>query len=125
MKFHHIGVACADIEKTGAFVETVFNVTGKTGVIFDEKQNAYVSILELADGTRIELISGEVVNSFLKKRQFLYQTCWEVKSIDEAIENFVNNGAMLISPPKEAILFNNRRIAFLFTDLGIIELLEE
>ena len=41
--------------------------------------------------------------------------------INLAIENF--QGAILISSPKPAILFQNRLVAFLMTPIGLIELL--
>jgi len=41
-----------------------------------------------------------------------------------AIEHFVDNGSILFSEPKPSKLFNNRKVAFLMSDIGIIELLE-
>ena len=36
MKFHHIGVACAAINKAVDFVEKSFTVLSKTKIIFDK-----------------------------------------------------------------------------------------
>ena len=125
MKFHHIGVASSDIHKSVNFVKKTFNIVTATEVFFDINQNANVCLLTDEFGTNIELISGKVVDKFIKKRQYLYHSCWEVIDINQSIDNFCDNGAIIISKPKPAVLFNNRYVAFLFTEIGIIELLEE
>ncbi len=125
MRFHHIGIACRDIPETLGFVQKSFDVTHTTDIIFDQNQDAELCLLTLVDGSHIELVSGKAVEKFVAKRQSLYHTCWQVNDIEKAIETLYENGAILISPPTEAILFNNRKVAFLFSDIGIIELLEE
>ena len=64
------------------------------------------------------------IESFVKKKQFLYHSCWEVDNIDTAIKSFSDNGSVLISEPTPSLLFNNRKVAFLYTSVGILELLE-
>ncbi len=125
MRFHHIGVACKDISETLKFVQKSFDVVEASEIIFDKKQDADLCLLELTDGSHIELVSGKAVEKFVAKRQSLYHTCWQVSDIEQAIAKLYDNGAILISPPTEAILFDNRKVAFLFSDIGIIELLEE
>ena len=44
--------------------------------------------------------------------------------IGTPIDDFVANGAMLVSSPKPAKLFNMKKVVFLYTTYGIIELLE-
>lgn len=124
MKFHHIGIACKDIETVTLFVEKSFHVTEKTEIIFDPLQDVSLRLMTLEDGSHIELVSGKTVERFVKKRQNLYHTCWEVSDINTSIATMTENGAMLISEPKPAVLFNNRKVAFLLTDVGIVELLE-
>jgi len=124
MKMHHVGIACSPIESGIRFVENNFVVIKKTDIIFDKVQNVDLCLLTLEDDSNIELVSGTTVEKFIKKRQFLYHTCWEVADIHKSIEKFCNNGAILISEPKPAILFNDRKVSFLATDIGIIELLE-
>jgi methylmalonyl-CoA/ethylmalonyl-CoA epimerase len=124
MRFHHIGIACEDIEDTIAFVKKSFEIVNSTPIIFDKNQNVDLSLLTTQDGSHIELVSGETVDKFVAKKQFLYHTCWEVGNLQATIEKLYQNGAMLILAPKPAILFENRKVAFLFCQLGIIELLE-
>ena len=124
MRFHHIGIACEDIQATLKLVDQSLQIIDRTEIIFDEKQDVNLCLLTVEDGTRIELVCGKTVEKFVSKKQFLYHTCWEVNNIDRAIQTLYENGAMLISTPKNAVLFNNRKVAFLFSELGIIELLE-
>ncbi len=73
----------------------------------------------------IELISGPCVENILKKRQFLYHTCYTVHDIEQTMKQLIEDGAFLVREPKEAILFSNQKVAFLSWNLGLIELLEE
>jgi len=125
MKFHHIGIACIDISKTAQFIHSSFNIVKKTEIIFDTYQNVDLCLLTDEYGTNIELVSGQVVKNFVKKNQNLYHTCWEVLNLKKTIEHFCSNGAIIISEPKPAILFGNRKVAFLHTSIGIVELLEQ
>ena len=124
MKFHHIGVACDNLEETKNWVKRSFPINEEEGPIFDQLQNASFITLRMEDGFLIELISGGQVANFLKKGINLYHVCYEVDHLENTIKDLKKNGAIVISKPKPAVLLNNRRIAFLNTPLGIIELLE-
>lgn len=76
-------------------------------------------------GLNMEFVSGEVVKNLVDKRIKLYHICYEVSNLDLKIKELTQNGALLISEPKEATLFDQRRVAFLMLRNGIIiELLE-
>ncbi|PTQ95788.1 methylmalonyl-CoA epimerase [Mucilaginibacter yixingensis] len=122
MKLHHVGVACADINEEIANIHRLHKVIDQTPVVFDEQQNAELVMLTLEDGTNIELISGKQVENLVKKRISYYHLCFEVDDINAEIERLTGEGAMLVSPPKPAILFNNREVAFLYLSYGLIEL---
>jgi len=125
LKFHHIGVACKDIKEVTIFLEKIFNLINISDTVLLENQDGVkVCIVTTDDGTNIELVSGITVEKFVKKRQYLYHNCWETEDIHLTIEHFIQNGSMLISEPKPSELFNNRKVAFLLTDIGIMELLE-
>ena len=124
MKFHHIGIATEDINKTLEKLKIFFDIKDISKVIYDKNQNANLCMVTLNDGIMLELISGEVVANIVKKRQYLYHTCYSVKNIEKAIKNLLDDGAFLVKESKEAILFNNKKVAFLMWDLGLIELLE-
>ena len=124
LKFHHLGIACENIKEVTVFLENTFSIVKKSKIVFLENQGVNACLLTNDDGTNIELVSGKTIEGFVKKKQFLYHSCWEVENIDTAIKSFVDNECLLISEPKPSILFNNRKVAFLFTDVGILELLE-
>jgi methylmalonyl-CoA/ethylmalonyl-CoA epimerase len=121
MKFHHIGIATKDINKSLEFVKNNFEVEEYTDIIYDKNQNADLMMIKTKD-MNIELVSGEVVEKFISKNTTYYHMCYEVDNLEEAINGF--QGSIVVSPPKEAILFNYRKVAFLITPLGLIELLE-
>lgn len=124
MVFHHVGIACKDIQETLEYVKNTFDVESVSKEVFDAKQNATLCMVDIKNGFKLELISGEVVKAFIKKRQYLYHTCYEVENIEAAIDQCSNNGVVL-SQPKEAILFDNKRVVFIMTPIGLIELLEK
>jgi len=123
MKFHHIGIACKNIDEEIANISKIHTFTKQTGKVFDEQQNAELVLLTLADGTNIELIAGKQVESFVKKNITYYHICFEVDDILAEADRLVAEGALLISPPKPAVLFDNRLVAFLNVSYGLIELL--
>ncbi|MCI8416140.1 MAG: VOC family protein [Lachnospiraceae bacterium] len=125
LRFHHTGIAAADLGELTAYVQALFPVHTISETVFDEKQQASLRMLTLEDGSRIELVSGPVVEKRVKKRQFLYHTCYETLDFEKAIQMFEARGAMMVSEPKEAILFGLRRVAFFMTELGLVELLEQ
>ena len=124
LKFNHIGIACENISEVIVFLESTFNIVSKSKIIYHENHGVDACLLTNDDGTNIELVSGKNIESFVKKKQSLYHSCWEVNNIDTAIKIFCDNDAVLISEPKESLLFNNRKVAFLYTSVGILELLE-
>jgi methylmalonyl-CoA/ethylmalonyl-CoA epimerase len=123
MQLHHIGVACRDIEEGIEQLSLVHDVVARTPVIHDPEQDALLALLTLADGTRIELVAGRQVEALVKKNIGLYHLCFEVADIDAEIGRLVAGGAKLIVPPKPAVLFDGRAVAFLYVDYGMIELL--
>jgi len=120
MKFHHIGIATKSLKTSLDFVNKNFEVINISEEIFDENQDATLQMIETKD-LNIELVTGNVVDKLIKAKTTYYHICYEVDDINEAIENF--KGAIVISEPKPAVLFDNREVAFLMTPLGLVELL--
>jgi methylmalonyl-CoA/ethylmalonyl-CoA epimerase len=123
MKLHHIGIACRDIDEEIRSIAKINTIREQSAVFFDEEQNAQVVLLSLADGTQMELVAGKQVETMIRMNINFYHLCFEVDDLDAEITRLVNDGAFLISPPKPAILFNKRLVAFLKVSYGIIELL--
>ena len=125
MIFHHIGVACKNIEQSISTIDKIFQIEEISNMVYDEKQKANLCMIKTKNNINIELISGDIVENLLKKGINYYHTCYMVKNIEEKIKELQNSNCVLISNPKEAILFENKKVAFLYTPFGMIELLEE
>lgn len=124
MRFHHIGIATDNINETLLKIKKYMDIVEISNIVHDTNQDADLCMITLSSGEKIELVSGKIVENIVKKRHYLYHTCYTVVNISKTIENLVADGAYLIKEPTEAILFENQKVAFLSWDLGIIELLE-
>ena len=124
MKLHHIGIACEDIDRTCTLINNIIGIKHKGNIVYDKEQDAYLCMILTMYEDRIELISGNKVSNLVKRQQYLYHTCFLVDDLSKTIEQMTQNGAFILLSPKPAILFDNRKVAFLVTDLGIVELLE-
>ena len=124
MQFHHIGIACSDIASALSSLSSLYEVTSHTPVIYDSLQDAQLCLIRTNNGLTFELVSGGQAIGFIKKHMAYYHVCYTVTDLDAAIEQLTTSGAMLFVPPKPAILFDGRRVAFLMTNIGMMELLE-
>lgn len=125
MKFHHIGIACLDIGYMKQYLNNLYGVSSVSEKIFDERKGTELCVIILKDGTKIELVSGEIVEDLLKRKNYLYHMCYSTDDIDAKISEFVNYGAKVVSQPNPTKLFDGKRAAFLLTKLGLIEILED
>ncbi len=124
MKFHHVGVACRNIQDEIESIRKIHSVTDVSPIVYDEEQQAELCIIQTAEGVAIELIAGEQVANLVKKRISYYHVCYETDDIHAEIERLRELGAFLVSEPKKAILFGNRQVAFLQVSYGLIELVQ-
>jgi methylmalonyl-CoA/ethylmalonyl-CoA epimerase len=123
--FHHIGIACADIDAAAAHVQRAYEVVSDTGTVFDAEQDAYVRLFNEGTPGAIELVAGPVVASLLARKTSYYHVCYTTPDIDATLAEAAAAGAMRISGPKPAVLFAGRRVAFVYTPLGLVEFLED
>ena len=116
-KFHHIGIACEKIEDTHKAIQ--FLLPDKylcSKVVYDPNLKANLQLISSTDNTFFELVSGEMVKSFIKRKISLYHLCFEVKSIEEARQSIPKRPDCNydLTP---ALLFNNRFVQFFNTPL--------
>jgi len=124
-KFLHIGIACDNVLLGKNFIKSAMEVVSESETIFDENQNASLCLLTLRGGVQLELISGPVVASMVKNGITYYHTCYSVPDIEKAVSFLKReHKATVISEIKPGKLFNGRRAVFLYTPIGILELLE-
>lgn len=122
--FHHLGIACSDMESTASFVASAFDIASDSGTIWDPEQNAFVRLFNADTPFAIELVAGRSVEDIVRRGVSYYHLCYEADDIDAAIAQAVKLGAIRVRPPKPAVLFGGRLVAFVFTPLGLIEFLE-
>ena len=124
LAFHHIGVACSDIDRAADFILRTHVIVSDTGTIFDSVQNAQVRLFNDRQPGAIELVSGPAVAKVLRHQTTYYHVCYATQDLGQTLDLARQAGMLLVSPPKEAILFGGRRVAFVFGPLGFVEFLE-
>lgn len=124
LKIHHVGIVCKNIEKAVRDYRALYNVIYESEIVYDELQHANLCILKTDTGLDVEFISGEQVANLLKGKITYYHLCYSVDKLEEAISHFENNGGLVVSDPKPAVLFGGKRVAFIITRTGLIELVE-
>ena len=73
----------------------------------------------------LEIVSGPVVQGFLDRGRPGYHVCFEVTDIDQSVAELIASGAHQVTRPSPAVLFGGRRVCFLATPIGLVELLEK
>ena len=124
MKVHHVGYACENIERGLEFCRLAFDIKTISPIVYDENQGAHLCLLEDTQGHRIELVSGEIVRNIIKDGANIYHICYEANDFEDSLAFLLANGALQIGQVNPAKLFSGRKVVFLKTELGLIELLE-
>jgi len=132
MKLHHVGIVVEDIEEGIQRYKAMFGFVPVTEVVDDPVQKVSVVLLSGPEkgSVPVELIApladDSPVSKILKGNVRLYHLCFLVTDIEEELKNFRSNGAIIISGPVPAELFEGKRIAFVYTpDKYVVELLEK
>ena len=127
-KFHHLGIATFDIEKTKLFYKEMGFVV--TPIVHDVIQDVKICFLKREFTPLIELVAPLSENSPVSKIINTsgvnpYHTCYEVEDIVNSISNLKSNGFLPLFKPVPAIAIESRLICFLFNkNFGLIELLQ-
>lgn len=127
MKFHHIGVACKNLD----FETHQFALLGylPEGPDFTDKTQGVLGRFLTGGGPRIELLTsmgeGGVLDPWLKAGVKMYHLCYETLDLSATIAHLQGKRAKLVVPPIPAIAFGGYRIAFLMLpNLFLTELIE-
>jgi methylmalonyl-CoA/ethylmalonyl-CoA epimerase len=131
MKLHHIGIATNDILAGIRHHEEIFDIHPITEIVEDPIQKVLLVLLsgQSVGGAQIELIQplsdDSPVSNIMKKGTPLYHLCFEVEDIEGELKKARARGALVISGPVSAKLFNGGRIAFIYgPDHYVVEFLE-
>lgn len=127
MHFHHVGIAVRNIDRSAEAFAQAFGATLEEETFHDEHQRVRIRFLRIGD-LRVELLEpageGSPLENILKRGIGIYHSCHEVEDLDATLEQLKRDGVKVISPPKPAVAFGNRRVAFTMCEGSIIELLE-
>ena len=129
LRFHHIGIACYDINETKAFYELIGYVASP--IIDDPIQDIRISFLKKEGSPMLELLAPidekSPVNRILDTQGVTpYHICYEVDDIDAMMTLLRKQHKFVrVSKAAPACAIDDRRVAFLFRkDVGLIELVE-
>jgi methylmalonyl-CoA/ethylmalonyl-CoA epimerase len=127
LKFHHIGIATNDLYKDIKIYESL-GYSQESGIFHDPSQQVK-GIFMVINNMRIELLEPDSekspLHTILANRQKMYHQCFECLDIETTIQLLEAQGGRIVSPPKPAVAFEGRKIAFLMlSSLLLIELVE-
>lgn len=128
LTFHHIGIACRDIDKTKAFyLQQGYTATP---TVDDPLQHVRISFLNKEGAPQLELLEpldeqNPVARTLATAGVTPYHMCYEVRDLESAIAELRTQRFLLVNGPVPACALENRRIAFMFQkNTGLIELVE-
>lgn len=131
MVFHHIGLLTGQPETAGHNLAGIGYKIGE--MVFDPLQNVDICMAESAGfSPSIEIIHPRKDNTGLnrlltRKGDFAYHLCYSTRNLIALLEALTAKNVRLheLSPPKPAVLFASRPVAFYAVDgVGVMEFLE-
>ncbi|SRR6266404_2550517 len=130
-RMHHIGYVVSSIEKSAPNFAKDICATWDGRIFEDPHQVVRVTFLETQHppGPLVELVqpNGDTspVLNFLKRGGGLHHLCYEVKNLDLRLAYCNELGGKMVRPPRPAVAFGGRRIAWVFTpNRLLVEFLE-
>jgi methylmalonyl-CoA/ethylmalonyl-CoA epimerase len=127
MRFHHVGVACRDLEVEAAALSAL-GYRAESEDFIDPRQGIKGRFV-IGPGPRLELLTqtegSRVLEPWLAKGVKAYHQGYEVLDLEAEIERLKSAGAIVVSAPQPAVAFGGRRISFLMlTTMFLVELIE-
>ena len=128
LQFHHIGLACRDMAQDRRDHEFLgYRAEGDT---FEDPRQRIRGLFMTLGPMRVELLEpldeSSPLTAYLKRGIKIYHQCFSCPDIAQTIHNLQEHGARLVSPPKPAVAFDDRQIAFLILPSQmLIELVAE
>ncbi len=127
--FHHLGLAVRSTERISRFLRAQGYDIGD--LIHDPLQNVHLAMCRSDSAPDIELITPaegpSPIDAVLKRVDTgIYHLCYEVEGREAVEAVFAEHGlkAMPVSPPKPAVLFGGRHVAFYnIIGVGVTEFL--
>ena len=127
MEFHHIGIACRDIDTETQYYRLMgYNI--EENDFIDTNQGIKGRFLA-GGGPRLELVSqikgSSTLSPWLKSGIKMYHQAYAVHNIEEGIACLQSHQARLIAPPMPAVAFDDRPVCFLMLPtMSLVELIQ-
>jgi methylmalonyl-CoA/ethylmalonyl-CoA epimerase len=128
MNFHHVGIACEDIDATAAHYTAMGYTLHPT--VVDPLQNIRIAFLTHPSMPCLELLApvdekSPVVQILEKNGTTPYHICYTVPDLKDAIKQLKRQRYVVVSSAKPACALEGKEVAFLFhKEVGLIELLQ-
>ena len=127
LKFHHIGVACKNIERELKFFE-MLGYKPVSDVFVDPEQSIRGVFIAAEGQPQLELLENIFedgpLTGYLQKGTKFYHYAYETKDIEQTIQQFISEGAMVVRPVVKAVYFNS--VCFLMLkNMMLVELVEK
>jgi methylmalonyl-CoA/ethylmalonyl-CoA epimerase len=129
-RFHHLGVAVGDLEKSVPIYRELFGYELISGPFNDPIQKVAVCFLSRSPSDMvIELVmpgsTDSPVMRILNQGGSAYHVCYEVPNMEAALMHLKSHKCGVLSNPVAAVAFQGRPIAWLSTPTRqLIELLQ-
>jgi methylmalonyl-CoA/ethylmalonyl-CoA epimerase len=129
LKFHHIGIATSDIDRTSRFYLDAGYVM--TDMVVDVIQKVKISFLTKENMPQIELLEPicedtPVTKILTKTGVTPYHICYEADDMEKTIKDLKKKHFIPLFKPVRAIALKNKFICFLYNiDVGLIEITEK
>jgi methylmalonyl-CoA/ethylmalonyl-CoA epimerase len=126
-RFHHIGLACRDIEKEAKALRLLgYEIEGQH--FTDPLQKIHGCFL-VGPGPRMELLApvdeSSPIVSWLNRDVKMYHQAYEVEAIVPALAVLSAQHAVVVSRAKPAVAFGRRKVAFLMLPNNLlVEMIE-
>lgn len=128
---HHVGFVVASIQTAAEGFTASLSARWDGTIVHDPLQRAKVAFLRTpgAADALIELVApveeDSPVRRFLEKGGGLHHLCYEVEDLEACLAKMRLERAVVVKRPMPAVAFDNRRIAWVFTQQKLlVELLE-
>lgn len=129
LHFHHVGVACRDIEAEAS--RWLGLGYAREGGAFEDPRQGVRGLFLSGQSPRLELLEaieegdGGVLGPWLAADIKLYHLAYETDSLSDAIAHMRAQGAKVVVPPVPAVAFCGREIAFvMLPNRMLIELID-
>jgi len=128
LEFHHIAVACKNIERD--FAAFKFLGYAKEGLPFnDPLQGVKGQFIAARGQPKLELLENlpgsNTLTPWLENGNKMYHFAYTVKDIETAAASFAKNRIKLVSPAKDSVYFGKKICFLMLTNMYMIELIEK